>query len=45
MVSVYVKLIMSGRRTIEQVPSIIREDVIHALIDNGFLAEGGEDNG
>ena len=36
MVQVYVKLIVSGRRTIDQVPSSIREDVIQALKEFGY---------
>lgn len=45
MVDVYVKLIINGRRTIDQVPSVIKKDVIQALKNNGYLNEGGEDNG
>ena len=36
MVQVYVKLILNGRRTIEQVPSSIREEVIRALTELGY---------
>ena len=32
MIQVYVKLILSGRRTIEQVPITIREEVAHQLM-------------
>ena len=33
MVQVYVKLILSGRRTVDQVPLSIREEVAQALND------------
>lgn len=39
MIQVYVKLILSGRRTIEQVPLSIRDEVIQALADLGFEQE------
>ena len=39
MVQVYVKLILSGRRTIDQVPTSIRDEVIQALADLGFEQE------
>ena len=39
MVQVYVKLILSGRRTIDQVPASIRDEVIQALADLGFEQE------
>ncbi len=45
MVDVYVKLIINGRRTIEQVPSVIKKEVIQKLMDNGYINEGGEGNG
>ena len=37
MVQVYVKLIINGRRTLEEVPSVIREDVFQALVEIGYF--------
>ena len=36
MIQVYVKLIFNGRRTIDQVPASIRDEVIRALTELGY---------
>lgn len=41
MVAVYVNLIINGRRTVEAVPTVIREQVRQALIDKGYEEYAG----
>ena len=44
MIQVYVKLIVSGRRTLEEVPATIRDDVFQALVQVGYFKDVNLDN-
>jgi hypothetical protein len=39
MIEIYVKLIKAGKRTIEQVPEHIREQVREALMEDNYVVE------
>lgn len=42
MVELWVKLIMHYRKTLDQAPDHIREDVRHRLVEEGFLEDTDE---
>jgi hypothetical protein len=42
MIEVYCKLIIEGRRTLEDVPSNLKEKVEARLKEQGYIAEGGD---
>lgn len=42
MVEIYVKLIMSGRRTLNQIPERLRDDVNNRLIELGYITKDSD---
>lgn len=42
MAKVYADLIMKGKKTIDDVPAKLKEDVIQILMDAGFIPSGDD---